>query len=73
MLFWKILRNILKGNIKAEEKNILKREFESLKFGTIYSIKRVKYMGKCHSQSMEIWKVRYDAVLEEIKQAKKDI
>ena len=58
-----------KGNIKAEEKKILMHKFEAVKFGTIYSIKRMKYMGKYHCKSMEIWNLHYDAVVEELKQA----
>jgi hypothetical protein len=61
-----------KGNIKADERKALKREFDALKFSQIHSAKRMKYMGKFHSKAIDLWKLRHQLVMEELEDLKKE-
>jgi hypothetical protein len=65
-------KRFLKGNIKADERKALKREFDALKFSQIHSAKRMKYMRKFHSKAIDLWKFRHRLVMEELEDLKKE-
>jgi hypothetical protein len=61
-----------KGKMNSAEKQSLKREFKALKFGQVYSLKKMKYDTGVSDRTMKLYEAQRLALNEEIENLRKE-
>jgi hypothetical protein len=61
-----------KGKMNSADKQSLKREFKALKFGQVYSLKKMKFDSGVSDRTMHLYEVQRKALNEEINNLRKE-